>query len=72
MSIQPFQKHFSAQKLTIFSGNSLHLFILQTITKFFKYINIKNFCSLKDIMNSVNEQITDWKEILKEPKTDNE
>lgn len=72
MSIQPFQKHFSAQKLTVFSGDSLHLFIFQTMTKFFKYINIKNFCSLKDRMNSVNEQITGWKEILKVPKTENE
>lgn len=63
MAFQPFQKHFSSQKLTIFCGGSFHLFMLQTITKLLKSIKIKYFCSIKDSMDSVNEQITDWKEV---------
>jgi hypothetical protein len=37
MAIQPFQKHFSFQKITIFCGGPFHWFIFWPIKKLLKY-----------------------------------
>lgn len=50
--------HFFFSSSTLFGG-SFHLFILQTITKFLKYIKIKYFCSIKDTIYRINRQIID-------------